>query len=60
MPIHLVPNSYKMENTGYTVDELINAAINNAKEAAKGTDATCCFRYGTYRSILEPTGKSFF
>jgi len=28
-------NRYKMANTGYSVDELIGAAINNAKEAAK-------------------------
>ena len=31
-------NRYKMANTGYSVDELIGAAINNAKEAAKGTE----------------------
>ena len=32
-------NRYKMKDTGYTVEELISAAIKNAKTAAKDTNA---------------------
>lgn len=53
-------NRYKMKNTGYTVDELINAAITNAKEAAKGTDAMVALDMGPIGQLLEPTGNLSF
>ena len=53
-------NRYKMKNTGYTVDELINAAIANAKEAAKGTDAMVALDMGPIGQLLEPTGNLSF
>ena len=49
-----------MKNTGYTVDELINAAIANAKEAAKGTDAMVALDMGPIGQLLEPTGNLSF
>lgn len=49
-----------MKNTGYTVDELINAAITNAKEAAKGTDAMVALDMGPIGQLLEPTGNLSF
>ena len=53
-------NRYKMKDTGYTVDELINAAIANAKEAAKGTDAMVALDMGPIGQLLEPTGNLSF
>lgn len=53
-------NRYKMANTGYSVDELIGAAINNGKRSSQRNRNTCCFRYGTYRSITRAYRKSFF
>ncbi|MFQ6931841.1 MAG: homocysteine S-methyltransferase family protein [Eubacterium sp.] len=49
-----------MKDTGYTVDELINAAIANAKEAAKGTDAMVALDMGPIGQLLEPTGNLSF
>ena len=53
-------NRYKMKDTGYTVDELINAAIANAKEAAKATDAMVALDMGPIGQLLEPTGNLSF
>ena len=53
-------NRYKMEGTGYTVQELIKAAINNAKEAAEGTDTLIALDLGPIGQLLEPTGSLTF
>lgn len=53
-------NRYKMANTGYSVDELIGAAINNAKEAAKGTETLVALDMGPIGQLLEPTGSLSF
>lgn len=53
-------NRYKMENTGYSVKELISAAIKNAKEAAKGTDTLVALDLGPIGQLLEPTGSLTF
>lgn len=53
-------NRYKMENTGYSVNELISAAIKNAKEAAKGTDTLVALDLGPIGQLLEPTGSLTF
>ena len=53
-------NRYKMESSGYSVQELIGAAIKNAKEAAKGTDALVAFDMGPIGQLLEPTGSLSF
>ena len=49
-----------MANTGYSVDELIGAAINNAKEAAKGTETLVALDMGPIGQLLEPTGSLSF
>lgn len=53
-------NRYKMEGTGFSVQELIGAAINNAKEAAKGTDTLVALDLGPIGQLLEPTGSMTF
>ena len=53
-------NRYKMESSGYSVQELIGAATKNAKEAAKGTDALVAFDMGPIGQLLEPTGSLSF
>ena len=53
-------NRYKMKDTGYTVEELISAAIKNAKTAAKGTNALVALDVGPIGQLLEPTGSLSF
>lgn len=53
-------NRYKMKDTGYTVEELISAAIKNAKTAAKDTDALVALDVGPIGQLLEPTGSLSF
>lgn len=53
-------NRYKMESTGYTVEELIQAAISNAKKAAEGTDTLVALDMGPIGQLLEPTGSLSF
>lgn len=53
-------NRFKMAESGYTVDELIKAAIKNAKEAAKDTDTLVALDIGPIGQLLEPTGTLSF
>lgn len=53
-------NRYKMAETGYSVEELIAAAINNAKKAAEGTDTLVALDMGPIGQLLEPTGSLSF
>lgn len=53
-------NRYKMADTGYSVEELIEAAINNAKKAAEGTDTLVALDIGPIGQLLEPTGSLSF
>lgn len=53
-------NSYKMKDTGYTVNELVSAALKNAMEAAKGTDTLIALDIGPIGQLLEPTGTLSF
>lgn len=50
-------NRYKMENSGYTVGELIASAIQNAKEACRGTETLVALDVGPIGQLLEPTGS---
>ena len=52
-------NSYKMAETGKTVDELISAAIKNARKAA-GDKALVALDVGPIGQLLEPTGTLKF
>lgn len=53
-------NRYKMADTGYMVEELITAAINNAKKATEGTDTLVALDMGPIGQLLEPTGSLSF
>lgn len=53
-------NRYKMAETGYSVQELIGAAIRNAREACKGTDCKVALDIGPIGQLLEPTGNLSF
>lgn len=53
-------NRYKMEDSGYSVSELIGAAIKNAKEAREGTDTFIALDIGPIGQLLEPTGSLTF
>lgn len=53
-------NRFKMAGTGYTVSELISAAIENARQAAEGTDTLVALDIGPIGQLLEPTGALTF
>lgn len=53
-------NSYKMKDSGYSVEELISSAISNAKEATKGTKCKVALDIGPIGQLLEPTGSLSF
>lgn len=53
-------NRYKMKSTGYSVEELIGAAIDNAKKATEGTDTLVALDMGPIGQLLEPTGSLSF
>lgn len=52
-------NSYKMKDSGYTVDELIGSAVKNAKNAANGK-ALVALDIGPVGKLLEPAGSMSF
>ena len=53
-------NRYKLEGSGYSVDEIIPKAVAIAKEACKGTDALVALDLGPIGQLLEPTGSLTF
>lgn len=53
-------NSLKLKDAQYSVSEIIDAAIKNAKEAAKGTDVKVALDIGPLGELLEPMGKLTF
>ena len=53
-------NGYKLEGSGYTVEEIIKAGINNAKKAVEGTDCLVALDLSTVGQLLEPTGSLTF
>ena len=53
-------NSYKMKESGHSVDEIIKAGVKNGREAVKGTDALVALDIGPIGALLEPTGKLTF
>ncbi len=53
-------NRYKMEDSGYLVQELIGKAIENAREACKDTDTLVALDMGPIGQLLEPTGSLSF
>ena len=53
-------NAYKLENSGYTVEEIIRAGVANAKQAAKGTEALVALDIGPVGMLAEPAGSMRF
>ncbi len=53
-------NRYKMKDSGYTVEELITAGIENARKACEGTNSIVALDIGPIGQLLEPTGTLSF
>lgn len=53
-------NRYKLDGCGYSVYEIIDKAIYNAREATKGTDTLVGLDIGPIGQLLEPTGTLKF
>ena len=53
-------NAYKLKDSGYSVKQVISAAINNAKNAVKGTDTLIALDIGPIGQLLEPAGALSF
>lgn len=53
-------NKNKMKETGYSVKEIVECAIENAKNAAIGTDTLIALDVGPIGQLLEPTGSLTF
>ena len=53
-------NEHKIQGCGYTVEELIQAAVKNAKAAAEGTDTKVSLDIGPIGRLLEPNGNVTF
>ena len=53
-------NAYKLGESGYSVQEIIAAAVENAKKAAEGTDALVALDIGPIGMLLEPAGSLRF
>lgn len=53
-------NSYKLEDSPYTVKETVEKAISLAKEAASGTTALVALDMSTTGKLLVPTGDLSF
>ena len=51
-------NSYKLEGSGHSVEELVGAAVKNARQACENvnTDAYVALDIGPIGQLLEPTG----
>ena len=52
-------NAYKLADSGCTVEEIVTAAVRNAKDAA-GTDALVALDIGPIGMLLEPAGSLRF
>lgn len=53
-------NSYKLAGSGYSVDEIIKAGINNARKAVEGKDTLVALDLSTVGQLLEPAGSLTF
>ena len=53
-------NRYKMAKTGKSIDEIIKAAVKNAKKACEGTNSLVALDIGPIGQLLEPTGNLKF
>lgn len=53
-------NEYKLNGTGYTVEEVIKASLNAAKKAINGTPLPVALDLGPIGELLEPLGSLSF
>lgn len=53
-------NSYKLEGCGHSVEEVIGAAVQNARKACEGTGALVALDIGPIGQLLEPNGALTF
>ena len=53
-------NSYKLEGSGCTTQEVVAAGVRNAKAATEGTDALVALDVGPTGQLLEPSGSLSF
>ena len=53
-------NRYKMAKTGKSINEIIKAAVKNAKKACEGTNSLVALDIGPIGQLLEPTGNLKF
>lgn len=53
-------NSYKLAESGYTVQEVVSASVKVAKNATKGTSALVALDIGPIGKLMEPTGTMSF
>ena len=53
-------NKYKTEGCGYSVEELIKAAVRNARAASEGTGTKVGLDIGPIGRLLEPNGNLTF
>ncbi|MEE1126373.1 MAG: homocysteine S-methyltransferase family protein [Acutalibacteraceae bacterium] len=53
-------NSYKLAESGYTVQEVVSASVKVAKNATKGTSALVALDIGPIGKLMEPTGSMSF
>ncbi len=53
-------NAYKLQNSGYTVQQVVQAAVACAKKAAEGTDTKILLNIGPLGQMLQPMGTLEF
>ena len=53
-------NRYKLAGCGYSLNDIICAAVANAKKACEGTDCLVALDIGPIGQLLEPTGSLTF
>lgn len=53
-------NAHKLEGTGYTVEEIISAAVGIGRRAVEGTSALVALDIGPIGELLEPLGTLSF
>ncbi|BEP29639.1 homocysteine S-methyltransferase family protein [Helicovermis profundi] len=53
-------NKYKLSSSKYTLEEIINSAVTNAKEASKNSDSLIAFDIGPVGKMMKPIGNMDF
>lgn len=53
-------NKYKIEGCGYSVSQLVEAAVKNAREAVEGTHTKVALDIGPTGRLMEPNGTMTF